>query len=253
MRNLSPQYESEDASCLMKHTLQLEEQADEGVSHASELEDGEKVSVFHDLQEGARRLREQFRAKVDPSYLILEVRTLRKRAEVLDPSFNLEKCKACGAPDDLIERFKSENALNRKTYNHSKGEKRMAVSYREIGVVYGAQHLAKGAERGFEEIDTYMGKSALKPHERPSTWLNMGLGFGLPIITYLARRRIKTPWDLLLISAGGHMSTKVWDYAEEYATIPVTAAAMTRPRYVPTQVVTPTPSVAPAGRYVITG
>lgn len=90
----------------MKHSLQLEEQADEGISHASELEDEEKVSVFHDLQEGARRLREQFKARVDPSRLILEVRALRKRAEILDPSFNLEKCKSCGNAEEMLSELR---------------------------------------------------------------------------------------------------------------------------------------------------
>lgn len=156
------------------------------------------------------------------------------------------------ALQEVAHSSESENALNRKTYNHSNGEKRM-VTYMEIGVVYGAEHIAKGAERSFEEVDKYAGVSALKPHQRWSTWLNMGFGFGLPIITYLARKRIKTPWDLLLIAAGGHMSTKVWDYAEEYAT-PVVAATVP-PRYVPTPSaparVVPTPSVPSAGRYVI--
>lgn len=100
LRRTSPAYESEEAGCLMKHALQLQEQSLEGISHASEVGDREKVKVFRDLQKGAEALRKRFREKADPDQLIMEVRALRKRAESLDPSFNLEKCASCGDLDE---------------------------------------------------------------------------------------------------------------------------------------------------------
>jgi len=150
LRNLSPRYESEDASCLMKHSLQLEEQADEGISHASELEDGEKVSVFHDLQEGARHLREQFKSRVSPSSLIVEVRRLRKRAEVLDPSFNLEKCKSCGNAEDFLGELREMEGRNGKglyprgVENSSSEHNMVKESTKDVALVIGGVNLGFG-------------------------------------------------------------------------------------------------------------
>ena len=147
LRNLSSQYESEDASCLMKHSLQLEEQADEGISHASELEDREKVSVFHDLQEGARHLREQFKSRVNPSSLIVEVRKLRKRAEALDPTFNLEKCKSCGSAEGFLEEFKATDrkGLYPRSVEHNSSEHEMDSKTKDIALVIGGVNLGWGA------------------------------------------------------------------------------------------------------------
>jgi len=92
------------------------------------------------------------------------------------------------------------------------------VNWKDVGIVYGGQHIAKGIERGFVEIDRATGREALAPHSRPSTWLNIGLGIGLPLLAVMAR--VKAPWDLVLVSMGGHMTTKVWDYAEEYVGSP---------------------------------
>jgi len=114
LRRTSPRYESEEASCLVKHILQLNEQSLEGISHAAEVGDKDKVQVFRDLQKGAEHLREQLRKRVDPLKLIREVRALRKRAEALDPSFNLEKCKSCGNIEDyetLMEATHSGSSL----------------------------------------------------------------------------------------------------------------------------------------------
>ena len=111
LRRLSREYESEEASCLMKHALQLQEQSLEGISHASDVGDKEKTQVFRDLQKGAEALRKKFKERADPDDLIKEVRALRKRAEVLDPTFNLEKCASCGDIDlASVEKIKALQA-----------------------------------------------------------------------------------------------------------------------------------------------
>lgn len=135
------------------------------------------------------------------------------------------------------------------------------VTYREVGIIYGGQHIGKGLTRGFVEIDKAMEREALKPHLRPSTWLNLGLGVGLPLISVFAK--LRDPWDDLLVLAGGFTSTKVWDYAEEYVAASPSPGG-TPPGYVPvppgyTPVPPPTPTPSPAlppayrGRYRVTG
>jgi len=111
----------------------------------------------------------------------------------------------------LVEPSFSHPKLNREASLNREG--REMVTWKDVGVVYGGQHIAKGLERGFVEVDRAVGREALAPHERPSTWLNMGLGIGLPLLAVLTK--VRDPWGLVLVSMGGHMTTKVWDYAEE--------------------------------------
>jgi len=112
----------------------------------------------------------------------------------------------------LVEPSSSHSKLNSQVSLNREG--REMVTWKDVGIVYGGQHIAKGLERGFVEIDRATGREALAPHERPSTWLNIGLGIGLPLLAVLVK--VRDPWGLVLVSMGGHMTTKVWDYAEEY-------------------------------------
>lgn len=106
--------------------------------------------------------------------------------------------------------------LNRTMTELNSGDR--MVTFREIGFVYVGNHGAKLAERGFVEIDKFA-NMALNPVEtRPSTWLNIGLGIGLPLLV-LKTGLIRDPsLQLGLVAAGAHMSTKVEDYVEELMT-----------------------------------
>jgi hypothetical protein len=130
------------------------------------------------------------------------------------------------------------------------------TTWKEVGIIYGGQHIAKGLERGFVEIDRYMEREAAAVQERPSTWLNVGLGVALPFIAVIGR--VKSPYDMLLALMGGHFSTKIWDYVEEasLAMAPKTSAGAV---FVPAGVVrapaaapapAPAPSPVPAGGVV---
>lgn len=113
LRDLPASYESEEASCLVKHALSLEEQSDEGISHATDVGDKEKLAVFKDLQKGAKEIRSLLSQKTSPSALLKRVRELRKRAEALDPTFDLSKCATCkgeASEDDIaaLEKLDAE-------------------------------------------------------------------------------------------------------------------------------------------------
>ena len=97
------------------------------------------------------------------------------------------------------------------------------MSWREAGIIVGAQHVAKGLERAFWEIDLRTGRAAKPPHERVSTWASLGIGVASVVAGALGK--VPPPWDMFLISMGGHLTTEVWDVVEEYAVAapPVTA------------------------------
>jgi len=145
--------------------------------------------------------------------------------------------------EEIVSRYSvSEKLLNHDAAKYTLEVNNMAVKGRDIGAIYGSQHVAKGLERGFVEVDTYMGAAGKPVAERPSTWLNMGLGIGLPIVAWAAK--IKAPWDVVLISMGAHMSTKAWDYAEE-ALVPAAARPVVVRGIVPTWTAAETPGGAP--------
>lgn len=101
------------------------------------------------------------------------------------------------------------------------------VTYVEVAGINGAEFTAKGLERVFEEIDTVMARAALKPHLRPSTWLNVGIGLATQLGAVFAR--VRRPWDLILVAEGAHHLTKIIDYVEEYVSpTPAAAAAAAR-------------------------
>lgn len=82
------------------------------------------------------------------------------------------------------------------------------------GKILGSQAIAKGIERLGFFIDQTMGRAALKPIGRPSTYINVVGGLGLVFgPEYL--RVTGTTKDVAEI-AGGHMANQVWDYVEEY-------------------------------------
>jgi len=117
------------------------------------------------------------------------------------------------------------------------------ATWRDVGIEYGAQHIAKGINRALIEVDRMTGKAAAPIQERPSVWTSIGLGIGLPLAAlYL---KVRDPYDKLLILIGGFLSTNVWDYIEE--TIAAAgggggAAAYTPTAYIPPTPVSPTPT-----------
>ena len=225
---------TQDLSCVVKHLAEAESHADEAVSHAAELGDDLASSRFRGLRDAARDLRRAVQGGSVPlEEAIRRVRALRRALEEAAPEFDVSRCRACGeAAASLAALLEGLGGKALKSGGRHSAAGGSLATWREVGVIYGACHLAKGLARGLDELDRYLGRSGAPPHERPSAWINVGLGVALPVVA--AALKVKEPWSTLMVVAGAHLSTKLWDYVEEY----VAAGAA---RYVPAS-----PPVVPA-------
>ena len=351
--------DKEHEGCLIKHLGDAESHADEATSHSLMVKGEESSKKFKELRDGLRAFRKKLQpGPVSPVEGIRETRKLRRQFESFNPEYDVTKCLACGAVEEIMEKLKiagtslaeieEESAdkmlevLARKhgvpkpklvlaeecsdpqfgvyqeggpivlcrgglnshvlshefahylqkmrgepiseefaekfslaetrgkeinlysdKRNHKFGEIKTVVTVSDLLKYWGPQHLGKGIERGLEEVDRVTGRAALPPHERPSLWGNVGMS----VIGALGAVFLPAPWDLVLAVWGGHHSTTLWDYVEEY--VAPAAAIVYRPagastsaaRFVkPTLQVIPQaipqviPQVTPQkGKYQITG
>lgn len=99
-RNLKPGYSSEHFSCITKHALQVEEQAEEGISHASEIEP-ESVRIFSQVRRQIREFRKELKRDQSPDNAIRNIRKIRKEAEKMDPEYNVSACKTCRSTEEM--------------------------------------------------------------------------------------------------------------------------------------------------------
>lgn len=308
LRELTPPYESEHASCITKHALILSEQCDEGISHASELGEEAKAQIFREINQEIKRFRQEMEAQASPTTLIKHIREIRRKAEQLNKNYNVSSCKLCESieqtltqlnlshqslsdyeqetadkmlehlatkynvpkPDLILTDQCSDPSLgmccgndektilmckgsfsghvlahefahylqhqNKENIGNEEEAEKFAINetqnkekilYRDkrfrfreeklmepvkLLTYWGPQHLAKGLERGFEEVDRVTGKTALKPVERPSFYLNVAGA----IAGALGALYLGPPFDMVAAIWGGHHSTTLWDYAEEY-------------------------------------
>jgi hypothetical protein len=265
LRNAEPGARPEELQCLIKHLADAEGHADEAISHAAALGDDEASLKFRRLRDMLRDLRREFQAglrRVEDG--IRRVREARGFFESFNPEFDVSRCTACGeslrkalealgapkaslrAIEEEAERFAlealapHEKALNEGAAAHPSGGS--MPTWREVGLIYGGSHIAKGLERAFVEVDKRLGKAASPVQERPSTWLNVGLGLALPVVS--AALKVKEPLVTLLALVGAHMSTKVWDYLEEYMAAAGGGGAAAYRAYVPATPAAPAPAPA---------
>ncbi|MHA1852559.1 MAG: hypothetical protein ACTSUF_03520 [Candidatus Heimdallarchaeaceae archaeon] len=103
-RNLKSGMKPEHYACITKHALQVEEQAEEGISHASEVEP-EKVDVFIKIRGWIKQFRKELKKDTDPKATIREIRRIRKEAEKLNREYNMSECKVCGPIENTIKKF----------------------------------------------------------------------------------------------------------------------------------------------------
>lgn len=227
LRHLDPAYRSEDSSCLVKHALQLREQSLEGISHATAEADREKVAVFRDLERGAEHLRDLFKRRTSPDTLILEVRTLRKRAETLDPTFNLEKCRSCGNAEQFLEELGAENekGLYSPSAQHShrsnksdqnmtaaihrsnKSNQNMKAAMKEVATVVGGVNIGWGIGYTAKAYIDPMAPGAIMG-QNPSLLIDVG-GTLAAIIGALKLKGATAKKLATYIAAG--LSTYIWD------------------------------------------
>ncbi|MEM1522304.1 MAG: hypothetical protein QXU69_04720 [Thermofilaceae archaeon] len=87
------------------------------------------------------------------------------------------------------------------------------ATWRDVGRLYGGQHIGKGILRALREVDRAVGREAAAVHERPSTWITIVGSILLPSVAVLGK--LRKPWDEVLAIVGGYISTALWDIAEE--------------------------------------
>ena len=125
---------------------------------------------------------------------------------------------------------------------HSHTDSNMVKTIKDIGVIYGLQHLGYAAGQGLRIADTLM----------------PGGLFGQPISLWgdilgsvggvLGALYLKAPYDLVAAVVGGYLSTDLWKQASRL--IPLRVAVPPSLTFTPPGTVT-TPTVAARGRYVV--
>lgn len=94
-------------------------------------------------------------------------------------------------------------------------------------IKWGPQHVAKGVERGFQELDKIIVGWPIQP--------SLAANLGAMALEALGAFFVTAPYDEILAIMAGHHSTTMWDYLEAYMTpaaaVRVAAGART---YIPT-------------------
>jgi len=117
----------------------------------------------------------------------------------------------------------------------------MTLDFKEVLVKVGPQHLAKGVERAFVELD----KIIVGWPVAPSLIGNVGMTLAGVVGALMA----PSPYDEVLAIWGGHHSTTLWDYLE--AGLTPAARARLGGTYIPTtgQFVPTRPGLGAAIKY----
>jgi len=249
LRNLSPEYETEHASCIYKHALQLKEQSLEGISHSSELHEEEKAQIFERLKLGASEIQEGLKSRIPPTELIRRVRELRGIAEGLDPSYSLQKCEACevGLPVVGNPYPRPQKSLIYNSPTHSnRGTEMVSENVKRGAGIYGGAWVGKATVKYvLPWVDTLA--PTLPVYLKPSLWAGI-LSLGLPLVL----DKIPEQWQNAALAAGGFISTSLLETAPPV--FGVTLAAPYAVSYAaPAIMSVPPVEVTAPGRYVVTG
>ncbi|MFN3330493.1 MAG: hypothetical protein ACK419_06170, partial [Pyrinomonadaceae bacterium] len=107
LRNVKPEFKSQDLSCLVKHAADIEQHADEAVSHAAELGMDDLSAKFRELRDRIR----DYRRTLQQSNLPVEenirrIREIRRFFESFNPEYDISKCKACGNIEEILSKLK---------------------------------------------------------------------------------------------------------------------------------------------------
>jgi hypothetical protein len=226
-RYLEEEYDVAHASCITKHLLITIGESNEGISHTPSEREAE---LFTEIRNGALRLLGKI-GTVSRSELIEKIRDLRKKAEGLERGFNLSECRSC----EVVGLEKK--ALYSSPYGNNTDRK---MAWRETAIVLGAVHVAKGVTLAADSVDAQTGKTGAPLQERPSVWINTAGGVVLLALPRFVR--MSSTVDTVLTLVGSYMTTKIWDYVQEY-----TVAGA--PLRAPVRVAPPTPAPTPVAPY----
>jgi len=105
LRHVKGTMSPEHTSCIIKHSLQLEEQADEAISHSTSAAPM-KTPVFMAIRNHIKNLRRLWGTEgISLQKDMVRIRNLRKLAENLNPSYQISQCHLCS--------FKQEEPVER--------------------------------------------------------------------------------------------------------------------------------------------
>lgn len=220
-RYVKPGSKSEDLACIVKHLAEIEGHSDEAVSHALIARGEDASRKYAELRDRAKDLRK----KVQNSTIsfpdgLKEIRNLRGYFESFNPKFDISKCSTCGSSEYVAQLQRGLGPMGRDKYLNprrnniwSVKEDMASVSKKDVLGIYGSELVAKAGEALFVQVDVATGKVGAPLHLRPSVWINMGLGVGIPLLALW--RKMRNKWTLPLVVAGGHFFSKVVDYVQE--------------------------------------
>jgi hypothetical protein len=143
--------------------------------------------------------------------------TLESKIDLLDracPSCTLTVSPFVAVTQSTPE-IARRNPFNISSKEDTRGE-RHVVSSAMVASIYGFEFVGKGVERLGVYIDQVTGRAGRPPHERWSTAINVAGGLAIPLFLYW-RRAAESALNVGLVALGGHLLTKVLDYAEEYS------------------------------------
>jgi len=105
-RNVKPEFDAGDLSCILKHAGSIWSHADEAQSHAL-IAEGEKSSrKFAELRDKIKEFSDKVqRGKITPEEGIKEIREIRAFFESFNKEYDISRCKTCGPIPEELEKI----------------------------------------------------------------------------------------------------------------------------------------------------
>lgn len=200
LRNISD-FETDEghSSCILKHLLLVESNAEEAISHSSEVNPG-STSTYRRVLEKTSELRDLILAGgTTPDKSILAVRETRKLVEQVAPQYKTSSCKACKLPLDEEKVYISGN-LNtiKQTFATTKGSKKNMTEMKDLLYIGGGALLGRGVQEASLYSDTVA--PAIIPGVKTSDLVDVVGGAALIIASL--KLKVKPEFKLVAAIAG---------------------------------------------------
>jgi len=270
-------------NCIVKHLGDAESHLDEAISHSLVVEGKESSNKFFELRDKVKEFRKWVQSSpIKRDEGIKEIRKLRREFESFNKDYDVSKCEACGASDEVLKEMenilakvkksnkigdmklkkdiKEDNQYSKSNnpqktlysiHNYKNSDKKLK-DLRDVGIIYGADQLGYGLHRLLLWADaTYpTGIAGMKYSLIGDLVATIGGAYGA--------LNLKDPWDLVAALVGGYVSTDLWRQLETYMTPPaVTYTSPTTARTPVTYSTLNSIAVKPAplnlGKYRVTG
>ena len=161
-----------------------------------------------------------------------DIQEMKAKAERLSREFYNAKKKlgplghfgeALGLSNDdekgFKESLKQKELNHRNDYNIDSEHQMVSASIKQALGINGTQIIAKVVGEEMVRVDSYMGKTGLKPHLRPSTYINILGGIAAQVMA-IKMKKLSDSYRLYLKIGGSNLVSNVVDYAKEYMIAP---------------------------------